>query len=138
MIEVAANISTRGQGTGSCPSTPKGEAAEGIFLAPEQGALVAGSTALRLSPGRFPGGALSAFVNILSPGGPAPTGDIIVQNQPLEKPLISFFHFQFFCVPGAGRSRRAAWIWTRFSGFVWDSGHRSNKGAIEWPEPFGR
>ena len=74
----------------------KGKAAEGS-LQPEE----AGSGRLVNSPATViraggPDGALSAFVNILSPGPDAALGDIIVQNQPLEKPLISFFFW--FCL----------------------------------------
>ena len=71
----------------------KGKAAEGSLL-PEEG----GSGRLVNSPvtviwAGCPDGALSAFVNIL-PAADNTYADIIVQNQPLEKPLIYFFPSQ--------------------------------------------
>ena len=59
---------------------------------PAERVLVARLTALRLSS-VWSDGALSAFVNIL-PAADNTYADIIVQNQPLEKPLIYFFPSQ--------------------------------------------
>ena len=88
-------MSTRGQGAGSRSSTSKGEAAEGLSSAGGGGPWSPGQQPFDCHRGG-PGGALSAFVNILSPGPGTALGDIIVQNQPLEKPLISFFFW--FCL----------------------------------------
>ena len=67
---------------------PKGKAAEGSPLLVRVGSdrLVNSlSIVIRISDG-----ALSAFVNILPADIKIPLVDIIVQNQPLEKPLIYF------------------------------------------------
>ena len=94
----------------------KGKAAEGSLL-PEEG----GSGRLVNSPvtviwAGCPGGALSAFVNIL-PAADNTSADIIVQNQPLEKPLIYFF--------------TRANIWAGSNSFILRAGHRIPCAVVE-------
>ena len=86
---VAARISTNGQAPVCRGSIPKGHAAEG-GLFPEEDApgrrVNSPATVIRHTDGE-----LSAFCEYFAAGVKNPICDIIVQNQPVFQPLISFY-----------------------------------------------